>query len=465
MPDMNGHGCEIPRLGRRDFYHAALLLLAIVGFHHAIALEGQIPLDEDSLLFFYPLRALHADPFVQFWDPYLFCGFPRDANPQSQILYFPNLIFLFLPPAAGYPILLIGHLFLGAGLMYWLLRGLRLTPEASFFGALVFALSTFWRCKITNLGLLEGISWIPGLLFYLLLSLETGSWVARLTAGLLFALVILAGVPHTVIYAFILLILVTLCYSLGAGIAYRSSLVTFGAVSATAALLTLGMGLPAFLYLPETARAHLELPEALNGAIHWTDIWKVFLGGLSQPEISRHDPWEGTCYLGATALFFLPAGWMAMPARLCRSLLALILFAVLCTLGRDGGLFVLLYKTVPGWDTINLPNRSLLLAAAAMPIFCAFGLQRLLGYRPCSAWLRWGVPFLALTGLTAAGAITWLHPWAGTTLIYSGLTRTFQFDSLTGGQWALLIFGLWTSVTALLLSLLGARIIRPHVAV
>ena len=97
--------------------------------------------------------------------------------------------------------------------MYWLLRGLRLTPEAAFFGALVFALSTFWRCKITNLGLLEGISWIPGLLFYLLLSLETGSWVARLTAGLLFSLVVLAGVPHTVIYTFILLLLVTLGYS------------------------------------------------------------------------------------------------------------------------------------------------------------------------------------------------------------------------------------------------------------
>lgn len=462
---MNAKGCEIPRLGKRDLYYVLLLLLAVVAFHHAIALEGQIPLDEDSLLFFYPLRALHADPFVQFWDPYLFCGFPRDANPQSQILYFPNLIFLFLPPAAGYPLLLTAHLFLGAVLMYWLLRGLRLASEASFFGALAFALSTFWRCKITNLGLLEGISWIPGLLFYLLLSLETGSWVSRLTAGLFFSLVILAGVPHTVIYTFVLLALVTLSYSFGRGITYRSALVTFGSIPATAALLTLGMALPAFLYLPETTRAHLDLSEALAGAIGWPDIWKVFLGGLSQPDISRNDPWEGTCYLGATALFFLPVGWLAMPARLRRSLLALILFAVLCTLGRDGGLFLLLYKTVPGWDTINLPNRSLLLAAIALPIFSAFGMQRLLGYRPRSPWMRYGLPLLALSGIAAAGAVTWLHPWAGATLIYSGLTRTFQFDSLTDGQWALLIFGLWTSVTALLLSLLGARIIRPHVAV
>ncbi|NPU96399.1 MAG: YfhO family protein [Candidatus Omnitrophica bacterium] len=461
---MNPNGCEIPRLGRRDLYYALALLAAVIAFNPSIAFEGQIPLDEDSLLFFYPLRALHSDPSVQFWDPYLFCGFPRDANPQSQILYFPNLLFLLVPPAVGYPALLIGHLFLGGALMYFLLRGLRLSPEAAFFGSLAFTVSTFWRCKITNLGLLEGISWMPGLLFYLLLSLETGSWVSRLTAGLFFSMVILAGVPHTVLYGLILLGIVTWLYSFGRGIAYRSSILTFFSITITAALLTMGMWLPAYLYLPETSRAQLDLKEALAGSIGWTGIWKVFLGGLAQPEISRLDPWEGTCYLGATALFFIPAGWMAMSKRLRRSLVALILVAVLCTLGPEGGLFPLLHKTIPGWNTINLPNRSLLLAALALPIFSAFGFQYLLNYHPFSCLTRYGLPFLALTGIAAAGFVTWLYPGVGSSLIYSGLTRTFQFESLSDGQWALLIGGLWLAVTALILALLGAKIIQSHAA-
>lgn len=441
--------CIIPTLTRRDAAYLIALIVTASLFHFSIVFQGQIPLDEDSLLFFYPLRALHSDPNVGFWNPYLFCGYPRDANPQAQILYFPNLLFLFVSAGYGYCLLVIGHIVLGAALMALLLRGLRLSEEAAWFGAFAFLLSTFWRCKITNLGLLEGISWIPGVLYFYLVTLESNRWTSRAACGLLLSMTILAGVPHTVIYTLVILGLITLCYILFRHRTFISALVIFFSTLAIASTLTVGMWLPAWLYLPESGRQALELSKALEGSIDWMDIWKVFLGGLSQPEISRCDPWEGTCYFGATALFFIPAGFRSLPRRFRTGLALILLFAILCTLGGDGWLFPFLYRWIPGWNTLNLPNRSLLMAAISIPVLSAFGFQ---------SWLnRTALPKMRIVLLIAfsflllamAAVAGYFHPSVWRALGHSALTSTFHPESISDGQWALLSFAVWTALTTI----------------
>ncbi len=372
--------CSIPKLNRHDAAAFVIICLASMLINFSITFKGWLPFDADTLLFFYPLRSLHSDPATGFWDSYMFCGFPRDANPQSQILYLPNLIFQVFSTHAGYILMLIGHYILGGVFMYVFLRGTRLSPFSALFGALAFLLSTFWRCKVTNLGLLEGQSWLPALLYFYVLSLDRKWWIPSLAAAISFSMIILAGVPHTVVYSFTLVLMITIVFGFFGDVPFKtwlSSLFTFLAASA---LLTIGTWLPALLYAPETQRTMLQLNEALAGSLGWNEIWRVILGGLSQPDISRADPWEGTCYLGATALFFIPLGWRYMAKPLRYSFTLASLFALLCTLGREGGLYVLLYNYVPGWNFLNLPNRSLILLAVSLPIFVGFGLEKFLSF-------------------------------------------------------------------------------------
>lgn len=167
---------DIPVGSKFDAIAIALLALATLILLWPVVFFGELPLDTDTLLFFYPLRALHSDANVGLWNPYLFSGMPRDANPQAQILYPPNFVAALLSPHHAYAFLLASHYLLGGLLLYGLLRALRLAPAAALVGAAVFLLGTFWRCKITNLGLLEGIAWLPGVLLFQWLAIARRSF-------------------------------------------------------------------------------------------------------------------------------------------------------------------------------------------------------------------------------------------------------------------------------------------------
>ncbi|MBI1388771.1 MAG: YfhO family protein [bacterium] len=438
--------CEIPRFNRRDLLFA-LALAALAAFSHAaIVFTGALPLDSDSLLFFYPLRSLHADPGAGLWDPYLFCGIPRDSNPQAQLLYWPNWFSAVLSTRWLFPMLLYGHSLLGGLSFYLLLRGLRCQPPSAFLGAASFLLGAYWRCKIANLGLLEGAAWVPALVYFDLLALSINSFTPLLAASLMLSMTILAGVPHTAIYALMLTGLIHLSYFSRSRAPRWRVAAMYVTLCAVSLMLCAGMLIPAWLNLPETVRTSLSLQDALGGSIEWKNLWKVFLGGLSQPEISRCDPWEGTCYMGVTALGFALLGWLRSPLRLRLSMSAAIALALAFTAGEQGGLYPLLYHWLPGWNSINLPNRSLLMAAIAAPLFAGLGFD---------AWLR-GEPrrrtAIALGAGGGAALIAWLiaavvNPSVRTTLIHSALSGAFSQGGLSDSAWAILNACFWGGVT------------------
>ncbi|MGC9329121.1 MAG: hypothetical protein ACP5I1_15925, partial [Candidatus Hinthialibacter sp.] len=344
--------------------------------------------------------------------------------------------------------------------MYYLLRGLRLSCEASFLGALAFLASTFWRCKITNLGLLEGVSWTPGIFYFYLLSLESGRWTPRMACALLLGMTILAGVPHTVVYMLIMLFLTAASYTVMRERSIFSSLSIFLTIVVSSAVLTIGMWFPALLYLPEAGREALTLSQALEGSIGWMNLWKVFLGGLSQPEISRCDPWEGTCCLGATALFFIPAGFMRIQRRLRIALALIVFMAVLFTLGEEGWLYPFLYHYLPGWKMLNMPNRSLMMAAVALPIFSAFGLQFYLDRKNYTLLHRISSAALSVVFFAFVIGIGMMNPHAWLTLIHSCLTQTFQPDSISDSLWAFMYNSFWLGLTAGMVLLFSAARVK-----
>ncbi|MDP8244942.1 MAG: YfhO family protein [Candidatus Hinthialibacter antarcticus] len=454
--------CEVPRWQRFDAVSVLLLIAIAMLCNSSIAFLGQLPLDSDSLLFFYPQVAMQGDADVGLWNPYQFCGFPRDANPQAQLLYWPAWIAMLLPAQTAFPILIIAHYALGGIGMYLLLRGLRLSPLAALFGASAFLLNTYWRCKITNLGILEGAAWAPAFLYFNLLALQRGSYIPLMVASLFLSMTILAGVPHTAAYLLLLSFILHIGFTSFNTRSLGRSLSMYAAMVLTALLLSCGMLIPALFNLPATVRTELGLHEALAGSIPLADLWKCFIGGLSQPGISRLDPWEGTCYIGATALLLLPIGWKTMPRQLRWPLTFAVIFAALLTAGRQGVLYPLMYQWLLGWNALNLPNRSLLMAAMALPIFAGFGAEALLNMSPSP---RRSV--VLLTGGLIASAIwlcaAWSNPTLFSTLVHSGLTQPFQPGAYSDGAWALFTCCLWIGLTLLVIACMARNWIKPNV--
>ncbi len=190
-----------PTWSRTDLGLLILILLFVVSLHWQTAIFGRLSLDEDTLFFFYPLRAISQDPYIGNWDPYMFCGFPRDGNPQSQLLYPPNLLLVFFSAPRAYALLLVGHLVVGAVGVYVLVRFSRCGPFASFIAALACAGGSFWQCKAMNLGNMEGNSWIPWLLLAFVYGLERGSARWTVFSAAFAGLIVGAGAPHPVLYA------------------------------------------------------------------------------------------------------------------------------------------------------------------------------------------------------------------------------------------------------------------------
>src|SRR5690606_6013563 len=105
-------------------------------------------------------------------------------------------------------------------------------------GALAFLLSTFWRCKIVNLGLLEGVAWVPALIYFYLLALEYRHYAFVILSVFMLSLIILAGVPHTVVYSGMFLLILTLVYLFSRVQSVIYCLFTFAQVILLSLLLT-----------------------------------------------------------------------------------------------------------------------------------------------------------------------------------------------------------------------------------
>lgn len=447
-----------PRWSKTDGIFLILVVTVVVGFHWQTAILGQLSLDEDTLLFFYPLRAISQDPFVGLWDPYLFCGFPRDGNPQSQIFYPPNVVLHFLSAPTTYALLLVGHLAVGGMGVYLLVRFLRCTSGPALVAALAFAGGSFWQCKAMNLGNMEGNTWIPFLLLAFTYGLERGSIRWAILAGVFAGLIVGAGAPHPVLYAALLCTLFFICVVSADWKQSRRALFFCTVAAVVAAGLAAWSWLPAAEYLPRSNRGPLELEEALNGSLRLAELPGILLCGLTQPGIHRLDPWEGTLFFGATGLVLAGIGiWYRRRCRAVWALIVATLIGLIFALGPHTPIYPLVRGIVPGMTYLNLPNRSLLLGAWSIPLLIGLGAQHLLdaGTRSRRYLLAAIICGLGLAGVWGHVASTYRDYWQ--TLPNPSLTGTFSPQLVPDFEWSIWSALLWGTCTCLVLAF------RPHV--
>lgn len=185
-----------------------LVLLAVapaVFFRHVLFYGGYV-IPWDLRYYHLPLADFVARSLARgelpLWSPYVYCGMPLYANPTAQVFYPPALVTFALSNLTGGEHLLdwlewqiVAHVSAAGLFAFLLLRRLGCGPAASFTGASVFQLGSFFASQAQHLGAVNAAAWLP-LSWLAVIELAARirwRWTAVLAISL--ALSLLAGFP------------------------------------------------------------------------------------------------------------------------------------------------------------------------------------------------------------------------------------------------------------------------------
>jgi len=378
------------------------LAVAILGVCWPLGLTNRILAGVDAFTYFLPYWAHRSAELsagrLPLWNPYLFLGAPFLANPQAAVLY--PLHWLLNGLAAERALIwsALLHLWLAGGLMFvfgW--RSLGLSRSAAWLAGLLFALGGFALGKIENINQLNGLAWLPGLLWCLDEARRAADWRGRIrwTIGLsiLIALQLLAGHTQT---AFINLTGLGIYALAGSWPWGRSRLVSWliGLAPLVAVLPALGLAagqlLPAFELNSLGLRTggltyRLAVSFSLRPRLLAQTFLPPYAGGLAEA-FGSEGYTEFTGYVGVSGLILAAVGaatlWRSRHAGSGGARHGLVILAavgVFLALGAYNPLYYLLWRFVPGFDLFRAPARWLALFAVAAAGLAGIGLD---------AWLR-----------------------------------------------------------------------------
>ncbi len=402
-----------PTLTRTDLFAFLLLALVALAFCWPIfSSDWIIPQGGGDLVSFlwptyrYAARALHSQSCVPqstifnlqsaicnlqsavsalLWNPTLYSGAPFAADNQTGLFYPPNLLlFLLFPdlPYTAMEALVAFHLFLAGAGMYLLIRH-ELAPFGiwklgfGIFPALAFMASDVFITHLGNLNIVAVSSYLPLIFLCLRQSLHDSRVTSHeslrwsILTGLSLGLAALAGhAQMTFILAF-----ACACYGLYELIRQRSLHVLF--LGALSALVAFGIAaialLPALEMLRYTARSALDYAEASR----WS-LPPLGLAGMISPLVFGRGardfwpPWDRVefGYVGVVALT------LALLAPRNKKfgiwLLGFGIFSLFIAFGKYTPVHYALYKLVPGFSSIRVPARFILLTNFSLAVLAGY---------------------------------------------------------------------------------------------
>ncbi len=339
---------------------------------------------------FYAYRSFIHEEFRKgrfpLWNPYILSGTNFHGEGQPALLYPPTWLFGLLSPDTAINWYFYAHSLLLALALFFYLRELGLSRESSFFGSLVFAISSapILRIYPGHLPNYPALALAP--LFLLLWEkfLTYGRVRPLLLLSLVYACFILSGHAQSLLYFSIFFLFYSM-WTIAAGKG------TEGKTKRTAALIAaLSLGillasahlLPAWDFAQNSFRQRMtyEFCSQFSYAPEnfLTLLYPSLFGGHARtPVWGRNNLWEMTAYLGIIPLVFAALGalFSKHPRKVC-FLVAAGVFSLLA-LGGHTPLFYLLYKFVPLFDKFRGNSKFITLVVFSLSILAAFGFELL----------------------------------------------------------------------------------------
>jgi len=409
----------------------------------------------------YPLYGYTAEHYRDglnlHWNPYQFAGFPVTANPQAAVFYpatwglwlIVDLFGVSVPRVIGWLVAL--HTMIGAVGMARLTRAHGANVLGGAVAGVIFVVGGWWIARIYagHYTMITAVAWLPWLLLAYQATLQTGRWRSSLAPMGWLGLMCLAGHPQMVLYACLLLggtlVWQWLTHPCSVGI-----MVKMGAQLVSIGVGAVGLGMVALLPTAQlitfSPRADATLAMLNEFALPPVQLLTLVLPYLfGHPKLQPLGYWgmptfeEMFAYVGVlplVALALTPA--LAKRGAKVGYWVAWVIVGLLLALGRDGGLFTLLVRWVPGFDLFRAPARYL--------FFWTFGMCGIMAWfvtlmhksdSPTrQAILQPVLRPLAWVGVGLAGVA--LLPVGGQWLFPQDSARVLQFSSvLMGGAfWA-----------------------------
>lgn len=374
---------------------AATLLCAAAALLFApVLLGGESFFSRDVAPFFYPMKHYLADSIrsgrLPLWNPWTAGGEPFFASLQPGLLYPGSLILYALPLPFAFNLLVVAHYPLAGVGMYALLRRWGHTQAAAGLGAIGFMAGGFLVSLGNFPNNLQTVAWTP----WLFLAWDRVLVRRRLRDALGFSVLcgvaFLGGEPQLLGLALILLLAHSLLRVEGEMPRRTGQLAAFALTGALALGVVAVQLLPFVEYMANSVRAlpvgleyaaarslepraigHLLFPPVLAAGAH---------GFTTRFLVTDAVPWLLSIYPGVVVLVFAGSGLaLSSPPRRAWFWSVAALVGLLLALGRHSPVYRFLFEALPVLRPFRYPEKFFFLAALALPVLAASGLDE---------WLR-----------------------------------------------------------------------------
>jgi hypothetical protein len=374
---------EIPLRRIHRAHLAPLLLLALTGlFFYRLAFTDLILARGDTFAYFYPYwharNAALMSGQLPLWSPNLFMGVPLLGNSQIGTFYPPNWLVAPLSPPDGVRVSILLHVaWAGIGAYLLARRSLGVGVLAALTGAVLFAFGGHVLAHVEQINQLQGLAWLPWLL-YLFDKALARPLPHTILLGMALALQFFTGHTQTVFISGVALGLYALCTR-----PLRGILVL--AFAGAGALVLAAPQLAPTLELTGVSnrRGGLNVNQATAFSFSPFVTGRGLLPGYDTPLFTEYLAYPGIIGLGLAIVGVLSVGAGFKPAQVRRFRLPLSPRAVWLVIGLVGlalayGLYNPLYwllAGLPGFNLFRVPARWLALFALGAAMLAARGVE------------------------------------------------------------------------------------------
>lgn len=391
---------------------AWLILASLVTlFCHQLAFSDLILARGDTYNYFYPYWDVRNEALrsgqLPLWTSDIFMGAPLLANPQLGTFYPPNWLTIPFAAPDAVRLSILAHLVWAAwGVFTLYCAAVDDNWQAAFLASVVFALSGYAGAHAEQINQLQGLSWLPWLLYLFHKALHSHRhWQWSIGLAIAFALQFFSGHTQTVFMSGIALGLMALL-SHTTPLAIGRALLRLAGIALVAALLALPQLLPTLELTGMSSRGGgFNAQEATAFSLPPT-----YLGHALLPN------YEGllfTEYLGYVGIFALGLAMIGATQPLAKHRrrrwlwFSMASLGLLLALGRFNPLYWWLAE-LPGFNFFRVPARWLLLWTMGVSVLSGMGWQALLQQR-----VHWRVILAVIalfSGLMALGRLLAVDP-------------------------------------------------------
>lgn len=397
-----------------------VILALVVLFFWEGVLAGRVLLLRDIFSLFRPWTAFTMESVsrgvLPLWNPFSFAGQPYAANPQIQLYYPPQVIFLILPYARALSVWMVLHgALFGIG-GWWLMRRFGFPHTAAILTATVLVFNGWSIRSQEFLTQYACLCWTPLVmgLWWRVLERRGAGWMVVFAVVL--ALQVLAGHPQRQVYVWLMLLVawaVEVVAAVGADGRLRPAALGRPAVALALALALSGVQLLPMVELSWYV-VRMDTPFTFS-------LWPSELVNFVVPYFYGYPDWQKACYVSLAALAIAPfaLGLLVsrgrapeqkdMHERRRRLVLAAVMWfavGVFLAFGKLNPLLAWIPGDLPYWrELMRWPTASFSMVTFALAVLSGAGVERVMCARRNARVTACG--FLAFLCVLALVDVLW----------------------------------------------------------